>query len=104
MANRATYIAALQDSMTNATFVYIPGDSLSAFITKDNLTDVETYSSNVPDQYYLSNNYPNPFNPSTTIKFGLPEQSEVTLSVFNILGQKVFEVTEKRFSSGSTFI
>ncbi len=99
-ANRATYIAALQDSMTNATFVYVPGDSLSAFITKDNLTGVETYSSNVPNQYYLSNNYPNPFNPSTTIRFGLPEQSEVTLSIFNILGQKVLEVTEKSLAAG----
>lgn len=100
-ANRATYIAALQDSMTNATFVYVPGDSLSAFITKANLpTGVESYSSNVPKQYYLSNNYPNPFNPSTTLRFGLPEQSEVTLSIFNILGQKVLEVTEKSLAAG----
>ena len=99
-ANRATYVAALQDSMANATYVYTPGDSMSAFITKDNLVDVENYSSNVPNQYYLSNNYPNPFNPSTTIRFGLPEQSEVTLSIFNILGQKVFEETAKNLAAG----
>ncbi len=99
-SNRATYIAALKDSMSNATYVYIPGDSTSAFITSDNVTGVEDYSSNVPNQYYLSNNYPNPFNPSTTIRFGLPEQSEVTLSVFNILGQKVLEVTEKSLAAG----
>lgn len=100
LANRDQYISALQDSMTNATYVYIPGDSLSAFIRSQDITGIETYSSNVPNQYYLSNNYPNPFNPSTTIRFGLPVQSEVTLSIFNILGQKVLEVSEKSLSAG----
>ncbi|MEJ2618042.1 MAG: T9SS type A sorting domain-containing protein, partial [Ignavibacteriaceae bacterium] len=61
---------------------------------------VESYSSNIPNKYYLSNNYPNPFNPSTTIRFGLPEQSEVTLSIYNILGQKVLEVREKSLAAG----
>ena len=99
MANRDAYIAALRDSMTNATSVYIPGDSLSAIIT--DITDVRYENSNVPNNYYLSNNYPNPFNPSTTIKFGLPEQSDITLTVFNILGQKVFEETAKSLASGT---
>ena len=99
MANRDTYIAALRDSMTNATSVYTPGDSISAIITPD-MVDVEYESSNVPANFYLSNNYPNPFNPSTKIEFGLPEQSDVTLTVFNILGQKVVEVTEKSLAAG----
>ena len=90
--NRAQYIAALQDSMANAKYVYIPGDSASALITSKDITAIESNVSNVPNKYYLSNNYPNPFNPSTTIEFGLPEQSNITLSVFNILGQKVLEI------------
>ncbi|MBI1932843.1 MAG: T9SS type A sorting domain-containing protein, partial [Ignavibacteriales bacterium] len=65
------------------------------------ITGVKSDISVIPVNYSLDNNYPNPFNPSTTIRFGLPEQSKVTLSVFNILGQKVFELNEQNLSAGS---
>jgi len=100
LANRTQYIAALRDSMLNAKYLYVPGDSASALITSGNVTGVESNSANTPEQYYLSNNYPNPFNPSTTIEFGLPEQSHVTLSVFNILGQTVFEMRDRSLAAG----
>ena len=43
----------------------------------------------IPTKYSLYNNYPNPFNPTTTIRFDIPERTTVELAVFNILGQKV---------------
>ncbi len=48
----------------------------------------------IPKDYMLFQNYPNPFNPITTIKYGLPEQQDVKIEIFNILGQKIrtFEV------------
>jgi len=42
-----------------------------------------------PEAFALANNYPNPFNPATTIKYALPEASDVTLEIYNVVGQVV---------------
>jgi subtilisin family serine protease len=54
----------------------------------------------VPTEYYLEQNFPNPFNASTTIQYGLPEKSEVAIVIFNILGQKVRELNLGEMNAG----
>ena len=54
----------------------------------------------IPETYQLSQNYPNPFNPSTTIRFGLPMQSAITLRVFDLLGREVLTLAEETRPAG----
>ncbi len=71
------------------------------FSMSQSITDVnETVSTNSPSKYELDNNYPNPFNPSTVIKFSLPENAHVSLNIYNILGQKVAQLVNDNLSAG----
>jgi predicted extracellular nuclease len=54
----------------------------------------------VPKEFALNQNYPNPFNPSTTISYNLPASGNVTLKVFNLLGQQVKELVNQFQTAG----
>jgi hypothetical protein len=56
--------------------------------------------SNLPTTFELSQNYPNPFNASTIIRFALPQSGEVSLSVYNILGQRVRMLANSTMDAG----
>jgi len=57
-------------------------------VTFDNVTGVSTVEG-PPVQFALEQNFPNPFNPSTTIRYGLPHKTVVQLTVYNTLGQQI---------------
>lgn len=53
-----------------------------------------------PVGFELSQNYPNPFNPETTIRFQLPQSSQVSLTVFNVLGQQIRTLATGQYPAG----
>jgi len=64
-------------------------------------TGVAQVSSNIPAVYKLYNNYPNPFNPTTKIKFDLPKNSFVKINIFDITGRLVNELLNLNLQPGS---
>ena len=62
----------------------------------------EIVDGSVPTRINLHQNYPNPFNPVTTIAFDLKEQSEVSLSVYNVMGQKVANLLSSQILAAGT--
>lgn len=58
-------------------------------------------SEQAPERYALFGNYPNPFNPSTLIRFAIPEASEVNVSVYDVMGREVATLINKKMEAGS---
>jgi endo-1,4-beta-xylanase len=56
---------------------------------KDNPVSVSEATSMLPATFELEQNFPNPFNPTTSIRYGVPQSSQVTLTVFDILGREI---------------
>lgn len=64
-------------------------------------TGVISSISELPSGYFLGNNYPNPFNPSTTIKFGISKRLFVKLKIYNSLGLEVGNLISQSLSPGT---
>ena len=54
----------------------------------------------IPYEFALFNNYPNPFNPITTIKFSIPETQQVTLKIYNLMGREVVTLIDQELHPG----
>jgi len=70
-------------------------------LKNDTPTSIEKLSGVTPKEFVLENNYPNPFNPSTTIKFSVAQESKVTLTVYTVLGEQVATLVNSELVAGS---
>jgi hypothetical protein len=68
--------------------------------TSNYSTAIEVDYSIIPVEFSLSQNYPNPFNPATTIKFGIPKESKVSLKIYDILGKEVATIVNDKLEPG----
>jgi len=75
-------------------------DLSDAVFTIEVVPGVEDDLSGIPDSYQLLQNFPNPFNPTTTIYYGLPQESSVELIIFDVLGNEVLNISEEQKSAG----
>jgi hypothetical protein len=64
------------------------------------ISEVDEYKMNIPNQYGLKQNFPNPFNPTTTISFSIPVEENVSLKIFNVIGQEVAVLVNENLSAG----
>ena len=81
--------------LTNYTVNNEPG-----FFATTNVTIKNNELSSIPLKYNFSQNYQNPFNPSTTIRYEIPKISRVTLTVFNLLGEKIKMLVDVEMQAG----
>ena len=80
----------------------LPAGDLNWFPDKKVVwTDVAESVNQIPNAFALKQNYPNPFNPSTQISFNLEKAGFTSLTVYNVLGQKIATLLSKELSAGS---
>ncbi len=64
------------------------------------VTSMERVDNSLPGEFRLEQNYPNPFNPSTQIRYDIPEQTHVTITVYDVLGREITTLVNETQSPG----
>jgi hypothetical protein len=87
-------------SLNSTECIFEPAVTIGKFRGTTNIHEI-TEEAPVIKEYSLSNNYPNPFNPSTTLRFSLPEDSYLKVEVFDVIGRKVTTLADEKRKAGS---
>ena len=86
---REDSIPSLPGARSPSAFPTSGGSGKRSRTTTSSVASVQTGENAIPVAFLLYQNSPNPFNPTTTIRYGLPQQSHVTLTIYNTPGQQV---------------
>lgn len=87
--------------MVNSTTGFVAGDVGTILKTTNGGTYIKKIEEIIPNNYELQQNYPNPFNPRTTIRFSIPKQSFVKITVYNLNGKIISTLVENVLSTGT---
>ncbi|MBN1638514.1 MAG: T9SS type A sorting domain-containing protein, partial [Ignavibacteriales bacterium] len=87
------FIVSSNDTSNPSYPIYVDGYGIPG-------TGIEDEQLGIPKEYCVEQNFPNPFNPSTTIRFGLPEVSTVSVIVYDILGREITRLFEGKRNAG----
>ncbi len=90
----------IKDKATGKLVNSIVKSGSSIVIKNKSVTSLEVSAVTKPTAYELQQNYPNPFNPSTIIRFGLPENARVRLTIYNQIGEQVAELVNGQMEAG----
>ncbi len=74
---------------------------MTHWVVVDQPTDIGEPNQPIPSDFSLYQNYPNPFNPTTQIRFSLPQDSDIRLVVFNLLGLEIEVLAEGEYTAGT---
>ena len=98
-----TWVNPPQAGLVTKIFAYINNinTEITTPSTHNVVISVSQLSTAVPEKYEVYQNYPNPFNPSTSIKFDLPQTSEVKLSVYDISGRELANIYSGKLQAGT---
>jgi len=98
--NGTSFLASIK--FTNGLTGWVVGGAGVILITNTSgIVQVSHTSSNIRDKFYLSQNFPNPFNPETIVRYEIPLKSHISLVIFDALGKEILTLVRGQQNAGS---